>query len=165
MDGSSTSVIMGQIGLGLTLGLATIGSALGISTVSRSAAGAWAKEAKARKSLSFVYIILMGIPLSETIYAFVLMFIALQPEIVGGDAAVLTESIKNHGFTFFGIGIAAGLVWLFSGWMKGRAGAAGVRFISENEGKGLVNSIIAMGICETVGLFGFVFLLLVAPSI
>ena len=71
MDGSSTSVIMGQIGLGLTLGLATIGSALGISTVSRAAAGAWAKEAKARKSLNFVYIILIGIPLSETIYAFV----------------------------------------------------------------------------------------------
>ena len=165
MDGSSTSVIMGQMALGLALGLATIGSALGVSTVSRAAAGAWAKEAKARKSLSFVYIILMGIPLSETIYAFVLMLIALQPEVIGSDAAVLTESIKNHGLTLFGIGIAAGLVWLFSSWMKGRAGAAGVRFISENEGKGLVNSIIAMGICESVSLFALVFMLLVVPSI
>jgi len=165
MDASTTSVMMGQMALGLILGLATIGSALGISTVSRAAAGAWAKEAKARKSLSFVYIILIGIPLSETIYAFVLMFISLQPEIVGSDAAVLTESIQTHGLTFFGIGIAAGLVWLFTGWMKGRAGAAGVRFISDNDGKGLVNSIIAMGICESVSLFALVFMLLIVPSV
>ena len=104
-------------------------------------------------------------PLSQTIYAFVLMFITLQPQIVGGDAAVLTETLKTHGGTLFGIGIAAGLAELFSAWMQGKIGAAGATAISEGEGKGLVNIIIAMGICETVGLFGFVFLLLVAPSI
>jgi len=37
------------------------------------------------------------------------------------------------------------------------------RALSEGEGKGLVFMIIAMGIVETVGLFGFVFLLLVLP--
>jgi len=165
MDASTTSVMMGQMGLGLTLGLATIGSALGIGTASRAAAGAWAKEAKAGRSLSFTYIILIGMPLSQTIYAFVLMFIALQPQIVGSDAAVLMESLQNHGFTYFGIGVAAGFVEMFSAWMKGRIGAASIRSISEGEGKGLVNSIIAMGICESVGLFGLVFMLLVVPSL
>lgn len=164
IDASSTSVMLGQMGLGLALGLGAIGSALGIGAAGRAAAGAWAKEAKAGKPLNFAYIILTGMPLSQTIYAFVLMFITLEPEIVGDDVTVLTETIKNHGGTFFGIGIAAGLAELFSAWMQGRIGASAIRALSEGEGKGLVNMIIAMGICETVGLFGFVFLLLVAPS-
>ena len=164
IDASSTSVTMGQAGMGLALGLAAIGSALGIGTTGRAAAGAWAKEAKAGKPLNFSYIIPTGMPLSQTIYAFVLMFITLEPEIVGADATDLTESLANHGGTFFGIGLAAGLAELFRAWMQGKIGAAGIRAISEGEGKGLVNMIIAMGICETVGLFGFVFLLLVAPS-
>ena len=159
-----TSIILGQMGMGLALGLAATGSALGIGTVGRAAAGAWAKEAQARKPLSFTYIILMGMPLSQTIYAFVLIFIGLQPAIVGDNALVLTEVLKNHGGTLFLIGIAAGLAELFSAWMKGIIGASACRALSEKEGKGLVNMIIAMGICETVGLFGFVFLLLVAPK-
>ncbi|MFC1926017.1 hypothetical protein ACFLW2_04915, partial [Chloroflexota bacterium] len=134
IDASSTSVMMGQMGLGLALGLAAIGSALGIGAAGKAAAGAWAKESKAGKPLNFAYIILTGMPLSQTIYAFVLMFITLQPEIVGSDATVLSESLKNHGGTFFGIGIAAGLAELFSAWMQGKIGAAGVHTISEGEG-------------------------------
>lgn len=164
IDASATSVMMGQMGLGLALGLAAIGSSLGIGAAGRAAAGAWAKEARAGKPLNFAYIILTGMPLSQTIYAFVLMFITLQPEIVGDNVPVLTDTLLNHGGTFFGIGVAAGLAELFSAWMQGKIGAAGIRALSDGEGKGLVNIIIAMGICETVGLFGFVFLLLVAPS-
>jgi len=46
---------------------------------------------------------------------------------------------------------------------RASASPAGCRSISEGQGKGLVFIIIAMGIVETVGLFGFVFLLLVLP--
>jgi len=165
MDGSSINVMLGEIGLGLTLALAAIGSALGIGTAGRAAAGAWAKEAKAGKPLNFAYIILTGMPLSQTIYAFVLMFITLAPEIVGDDATVLTQTLQTHGATLFGIGLAAGLAEMFSAWLQGKIGASGVRALSEGDGKGLVNIIIAMGIVETVGLFGFVFLLLVTPSV
>ena len=159
-----TSIMMGQIGVGLVLGLAAIGSALGIGSVGRSAAGAWSKEAKAGIPLKFTYIILAGMPLSQTIYAFVMMFIVLQPNVLGGDASALTELIGIHGGTYFGIGLGCGLAELFSAWMQGKIGASAVRALSEAEGKGLANMIIMMGICETVGLFGFVFLLLVAPT-
>ena len=37
---------LGQLGLGLTLGLGATGSALGIGVAGRAAAGAWAKEAR-----------------------------------------------------------------------------------------------------------------------
>jgi len=62
------------------------------------------------------------------------------------------------------IGIAGALAELSSAWVQGLIGAAGCRSISEGQGKGLVFIIIAMGIVETVGLFGFVFLLLVLPK-
>ena len=157
------SIMMGQIGVGLVLGLAAIGSALGIGAVGRAAAGAWSKQAKAGLPLNFTYIILAGMPLSQTIYAFVMMFIVLQPEVIGSDSSVLTELISVHGCTYFGIGLGCGVAQLFSAWMQGTIGASAVRALSEAEGKGLANMIIMMGICETVGLFGFVFLLLVAP--
>jgi hypothetical protein len=37
-----------------------LGSAVGIGMAGQAAAGAWAKEAKAGKNLSFTYIILVG---------------------------------------------------------------------------------------------------------
>ena len=148
---------LGQLGLALALGLAALGSSLGIGAAGRAAAGAWAKEAKAGKPLNFSYIILTGMPLSQTIYAFILMFVGLKARVY--DADILAA---NAG-ALLSIGIAGGLAELFSAWMQGLIGAAACRAISEGEGKGLVFMIIAMGIVETVGLFGFVFLLLVMP--
>ena len=144
--------------MGLLLGGSAVGSALGIGAAGRAAAGAWAKEAKAGKPLSFTYIILVGMPLSQTIYGFILMLVGLSPMITGSNPA-----IANHAGTMLGVGIGGGLAELFSAWMQGLIGAAACRAISEGEGKGLVFMIIAMGIVETVGLFGFVFLLLVLP--
>ena len=148
----------GQMSMGLLLGGAAVGSTLGIGAAGRAAAGAWAKEAKAGKPLNFSYIILVGMPLSQTIYGFILMLVGLSPMITGSNPA-----IANHAGTMLGVGIGGGLAELFSAWMQGLIGAAACRAISEGEGKGLVFMIIAMGIVETVGLFGFVFLLLVLP--
>jgi len=141
------------------LGLAAIGSAVGIGAAGRAAAGAWAKEAKAGKPLNFSYIILVGMPLSQTIYAFVLMLVGLKSAIV-----VNPEIVAANAGTLFGIGLAGGLAEMFSAWMQGMIGAAACRAISEGQGKGLAFMIIAMGIVETVGLFGFVFLLLMIPG-
>jgi len=150
------NLFFGQLGLALSLGLGAFGSAIGIGAAGRAAAGAWAKEAKAGKRLNFSYIILTGMPLTQTIYGFILMLL-LSGRVY--NPAVLAE---NAG-ALLTIGIAGGLAELFSAWMQGLIGAAGCRALSESEGKGLVFIIIAMGIAETVGLFGFVFLLLVLP--
>jgi len=149
----------GQLSMGLVLAGATMGSALGIGAAAQAAAGAWAKEAKAGKPLNFSYIILTGMPLSQTIYGFILMLVGLSPLVVGEGAVT-----SVHPGTLLGIGIAGAMAELFSAWIQGLIGAAGCRSISEGEGKGLVFIIIAMGIVETVGLFGFVFLLLVLPK-
>ena len=147
----------GQLGLALPLGMGALGSALGIGAAGRAAAGAWAKEAKAGKPLNFSYIILTGMPLSQTIYGFILMLVGLsglvyEPEVLAQNSGALLT-----------IGLAGGLAELFSAWMQGLIGAAACRALSEGEGKGLAFMIIAMGIVETVGLFGFVFMLMMMP--
>ena len=149
----------GQLSMGLVMIGATLGSALGIGAAAQAAAGEWAKEAKAGKPLNFAYIILTGMPLSQTIYGFILMLVGLSPLVIGANAITAT-----HPGTLLGIGIAGAIAELSSAWIQGLIGAAGCRSISEGEGKGLVFIIISMGIVETVGLFGFVFLLLVLPK-
>ena len=149
---------LGETGVVLVLGLAAVGSAIGIGRAGQAAAGAWAKEAKAGQNLSFTYIILMGLPLSQTIYAFIVM---------NQMAGLLTQenaTVHDAGL-LLGIGIATGIAEMLSAWMQGLIGAAGIRAMSEGEGKGFAFIIIAMGIVETVGIFAMVFLLLMIPKI
>ncbi|TSA52823.1 MAG: V-type ATP synthase subunit K, partial [Planctomycetaceae bacterium] len=94
----------GQLSMGLVMIGATTGSALGIGAAAQAAAGAWAKEAKAGKPLNFAYIILTGMPLSQTIYGFILMLVGLSPLVIGANAITAT-----HPGTLLGIGIAGGI--------------------------------------------------------
>lgn len=148
---------LGQLGFALPLGLGALGSALGIGAAGQAAAGAWAKEAREGKRLNFLYIALTGMPLSQTIYGFVLMLALLKGQVY--DATFLAS---NAG-ALFSIGLACGLGELFSAWMQGAIGAAGIRAMSDGEGKPFVFSIIAMGIAETVGLFACFFMFLMMP--
>lgn len=142
----------------LCLGLAALGSSLGIGFAGQAAAGAWAKEARAGRNLSFTYIILVGMPISQTLYAMIVMNnmrgVFANAEVTVADAGLL-----------FGVGIATGIAEMLSAWMQGLIGAAGIRALSEGEGKGLAFIIIAMGIVETVGIFGMVFLLGMIPAV
>jgi len=147
-----------QLSIGLVMIGASLGSALGIGAVGQAAAGAWAKEAKEGKTLNFAYIILIGMPLSQTIYGFILVLVGFTPLVTGNNPVTAT-----HAGTLLGIALAGGLAEFSSAWIQGLIGASACRALSEGDGKGLVFMIITMGIMETVGLFGFVFLLLVLP--
>ena len=159
-----TSYVLGAVepawpfmGGALALGLAAIGSALGIGLAGQAAAGAWAKQSRAGHPLSFTYIILLGMPISQTLYALIVMYNMRpafeQAQITTGQLGLL-----------FGIGLATGLGQWFSAWMQGMVGAAGIRMLSEGEGKGFAFVIIAMGIAETVGIFTMIFLLAMVPA-
>jgi V/A-type H+-transporting ATPase subunit K len=149
---------LGQMGLALPLGLGAAGSALGIGAAGRAAAGAWAKEARADEPMNFKYIVLLGMPLSQTIYGLLVSLVVIQP--VMADSAYVAE----HAGTLLSIGLAAGMGEMFSAWMQGMIGAAGVRAMSEAEGKPLANTMIAMGIAETVGIFTFVLMFMLMPA-
>lgn len=147
----------GQMALGLVLGLSAIGSAMGIGVAGQAAAGAWSKEARAGRPLSFTYVILTGLPLSQTIYGAILMLIGLR------DRVYVADMVMHNAGALLSIGIAGGLAELFSAYFQGRIGGAAIRALSEGGGQGVAFMIIAMGIVETVGLFSFVFLLMVMP--
>ena len=151
---------LGQFGEVLALGLAALGSAIGIGLAGRSASGAWGKEGKAGRNLSFTYIILLGMPISQTLYAMIVM--NNLAEYVSNASSELL--VANSGL-LFGIGLATGIGELFSAWMQGMIGAAGIRALSEGEGKGFAFIIIAMGVVETVGIFAMVFMLGVIPEL
>lgn len=154
-----TGMFLGQLGFGLTLGLAAVGSAVGIGTVGRAAVGCWAREAREGGTLRFSYIVLMGMPLSQTIYAFVLMFAGLKEGVLNTPSL-----LAAHSGIYLGFALAGGIAELISAWMQGMIGAAACRALCDGQGKGLGLMFIAMGITETVGLFGFVFLLLMIPA-
>jgi V/A-type H+-transporting ATPase subunit K len=148
---------LGETGSVMSLGMAGIGSAVGIGIAGQAAAGAWAKEARAGRNLSFTYIILVGMPISQTLYAMIVMVntsgVFENAQVAVADAGLL-----------MGVGLATGLAEMLSAWMQGLVGAAGIRALSDGEGKGLAFIIIAMGIVETVGIFAMVFLLGMIPS-
>jgi len=157
-------LFLGQLGAALALGLGALGSAAGIGVAGQAAAGAWAKEAKAGKGLSFTYIILLGMPISQTLYAMIVMNRmrdALMQTVENASVAQ-TELTVTFAGLLLAVGVATGIAELFSAWMQGRAG---IRALSEGEGKGFAFLIIAMGIVETVGIFAMVFMLGMVPSV
>ncbi|HUU92055.1 MAG TPA: V-type ATP synthase subunit K [Phycisphaerae bacterium] len=149
------TLFLGQLGAALAVGMAAVGSALGCGAAGRAAAGAWAKDAKAGKGLRFTYVILVSMPLTQTLYGFIVMStMAGKLALAGQNAGLL-----------FGIGLATGLGEMLSAWMQGVIGAGGCRMLSEADGKGFALVVIAMGIAETVGVFTFVFMLILINSI
>ncbi len=138
--------VIGKLSSGLVLGMGALGSALGIVAAGTAAAGAWANEGKAGKNLSFTYVLCIAAPISQTLYAMILMNSML------GKAPTPANT-----FLLLGVAIGCGMAELFSAWYQGVIGAAGVRCLNENGGKGFGMILIALGIIETVGIFGMVF--------
>ncbi|MFZ2957314.1 MAG: hypothetical protein WA705_10530 [Candidatus Ozemobacteraceae bacterium] len=138
--------ILGKMAGGLVLGLGGIGSCMGILAAGTAAAAAWANEGKAGKNPSFQYILMIAAPISQTLYSFILM-LAMR------DIA----STPANTMLMFGVAIGCGAIELSSAYCQGLIGAAGVRCLNENGGKGFAFLIIALGIIETVGIFGLAF--------
>jgi V/A-type H+/Na+-transporting ATPase subunit K len=143
-----TNLFLGQLGAVLSLFVAAVGSCLGVSAAGTSAAGAWAKDARAGKPLRFIYIVMVSAPITQTVYGFLVMLQIIDK--LGAGVA--------SGVTLLGIGLATGIGEMISAWVQGIIGAGGCRMISEADGKGFALVVIAIGIAETVGIFVLVFM-------
>jgi len=149
------NVFLGQLGMGLAVGMAALGSSLGAGAAGMSAAGAWAKDAKAGKPLRFIYIICVAAPITQTVYGFIVMT-QMAPKLAAAD---------KLGGILFAIGLATGIGEMVSAWVQGLIGAAGCRMLSDSDGKGFAFVLIALGIAETVGIFTLVFMLILIGQI
>ncbi len=131
-----------DLGVGAVLAFAAIGSALGAGAAGMAAVGAWKKAFVQNKVASFMLVAFVGAPLTQTIYAMIVM------------TKIAEVAAKGHYLWSYGIlcGIAMGL----SALMQGRAGAAAADAMGET-GKGFGNYIVVLGIVETVALFVMAF--------
>ena len=111
------SVILGYVGLALMLCLAGIGSSIGTTIAGNAAEGALKKNPEKSSS----YMILSAMPATQGLYGFVAFL--LWPK----DVAAMTDS----GFLYFAVGLAAGVVFLFSAIRQGQVCANGIIGISQ----------------------------------
>ena len=136
--------IVGLIGAGLVMGIAALGSGIGIGIAGSATIGAWKRCFKANKPAPMTLLAFAGAPLTQTFYGFILMQQMMSVQITVDNAGQL-----------LGMGIGSGLAMAFSAIGQGQAGAAGADALSET-GKGFANYIAVVGICETVALFAMV---------
>ena len=139
--------ILGYIGAAVCMGIAAIGSAIGIGIAGQGAIGAWKRCYINNKPAPFILTVFAGAPLTQTIYGFLLMKVTLVPKVL--------EGTMKPG-TALGLGIASGLAMCFSAIAQGKAGAAGSDALGET-GKGFAQYIMVVGLCESVALFAMVF--------
>ncbi len=132
----------GLIGAALAMGIAAIGSAIGIGIAGQAAIGAWKKCYMNNKAAPFILTVFAGAPLTQTIYGFLLM---QQMKASAADPSFL-----------FTIGLVSGVAMALSAFVQGKAGAAGSDALADT-GKGFSQYITVVGLCETVALFALVF--------
>ena len=134
--------MIGMFGAACVLGIAAIGSAIGIGCAGQAAIGAWKRCYMNNKPAPFILTVFAGAPLTQTIYGFLLM-------------QNMITSTKD-GIFLLALGIFSGLAMAASAVFQGKAGAAGSDALGET-GKGFAQYIMVVGLCETVALFALVF--------
>ena len=138
--------MIGMFGAACVLGIAAIGSAIGIGCAGQAAIGAWKRCYMNNKPAPFILTVFAGAPLTQTIYGFLLM-------------QNMITSAKD-GLFLLALGIFSGLAMAASAVFQGKAGAAGSDALGET-GKGFAQYIMVVGLCETVALFAMVFSMIV----
>lgn len=132
----------GMFGAACALGLAAIGSSIGLAVAGQATIGSWKRCYMNNKPAPFVMVAFAGAPLTQTIYGFLLM-------------NAMLASAKDAWF-LLGVGLVCGLAIGASAVAQGMAGASGSDAIGET-GKGFSQYITIVGLCETVALFVMVF--------
>ena len=143
---AATLTSIGKIGGSLVFGLSAIGSGLGAGVAAMAGIGAWKKCYAQSKAAPFMIVAFIGAPLSQTIYGMIVMrWIA--------DAAEKSA----QPWSLLAAGLLAGFAIGMSALMQGKACASASDALGET-GQGFGNSLIAIGIIETVALFSLVFI-------
>ena len=132
----------GILATALSMGIAAIGSVIGIGIAGQASIGSWKKCYMSNKAAPFILTVFAGAPLTQTIYGFLLM-------------QQIKTATADPGFLLV-LGIGAGIAMAFSAVFQGKAGAAGADALAET-GKGFSQYITVVGLCETVALFALVF--------
>ncbi len=148
-----TSMQSLAIGVGyVAVGLAAIGSAIGAGLAGSTAIGAWKKCYQQGKAAPFLLIAMVGAPLSQTIYAMLMMVLSKQ--------AIVDK--PEFALAYICLGLLGGFAQMASAIFQGKCGAGGCVAFAET-GKGFANYLIVLGVVETCAIFALVFSFMAMP--
>ena len=111
------TVILGYVGLALMLCLSGIGSSIGTTIAGNAAEGALKKNPEKSSG----YMILSAMPATQGLYGFVAFLIWPKA----------SDVMMDKGFLYFAVGLAAGVVFLFSAIRQGQVCANGIIGMSQ----------------------------------
>ncbi len=136
----------------IAVGLAAAGSSIGTGIAGCAAIGAWKKCYQQGKAAPFLLLGLVGAPLSQTIYAMIMMII-IKGKILEDPA---------HFPIYVGIGVVGGIAQMVSAIYQGKAAAGGCTSYAETN-QGFANSLMVLGIVETCAIFALIFSFMAMP--
>jgi V/A-type H+-transporting ATPase subunit K len=140
------AVDLGLLGAGAVMGLAAVGSGIGVATAGQAVIGAWKKCYLANKPVPMTLLAFGGAPMTQTFYGFILGLLFVKPAALANP---------QFGSLYLTIGIASGLAICVSAIAQGLTGAAGADATAET-GRGFANYMIVVGMCETIAIFAMV---------
>lgn len=149
------SVTMKALALGAgyaAVGLAAIGSAIGTGIAGSTAIGAWKKCYQQGKAAPFLLLAMVGAPLSQTIYAMIMMII------IKGKI----EEAPQYAWVYICLGLLGGIAQMASAIFQGKCGAGGCVSYAET-GKGFANYLMVLGVVETCAIFALIFSFMAMP--
>lgn len=117
----STAIILAYIGLGLMIGLAGVGSAMGVVIGGNATIGALKKKDDAFGS----YMLLSALPGTQGLYGFAGFFIINSSGVISAEMTIL------QGIAIFAAGFSLGLVGLISAIKQGQVCANGIAGIAQ----------------------------------
>jgi V/A-type H+-transporting ATPase subunit K len=132
------------------MGLAAVGSGWGAGIAGMSAIGAWKKNFLQNKAPSFMLVVFVAAPLTQTVYGMIVMRQMM--------------AIAMKGQYLWGIGIFAGLAIGLSALWQGKCAAVACDAMGET-GKGFGNYLVVLGMTETVALLVMAFTLMLLGTI
>lgn len=134
-----------DLGAILVLALAAVGSGCGTGIAGMAAIGAWKKNFAQNKAASFMLVVFVAAPLTQTIYGMIVMRQLIE--------------IANKGLFLWSIGAFSGLAIGVSALWQGKCAACACDAMGETD-KGFGNYLVVLGMAETVALLVMVFTLM-----
>ncbi len=146
------SIVSGLGDMGMSMSIASIGSAIGTGMAGMAAIGAWKKMILSGQKAATALLIFVGAPLSQVIYGMILKNAI-------SDANLDPDSY----FWQMMIGLAAGAAMGGSAIFQGKAGARACDAIAAGAND-TAKYIMIIGIVETVALFVMIFTMTGLPQ-
>ncbi|MDE3743475.1 hypothetical protein [Maribacter polysaccharolyticus] len=147
-----TTTVTGLGDMGMSLSIASIGSAIGTGIAGMAAIGAWKKMIISGQKAATALLIFVGAPLSQVIYGMILKNAI-------ADANLAPDSYPWQ----IVIGLVAGAAMAGSAIFQGKTGARACDAIASGAND-TAKYIMIIGIVETVALFVMIFTMTGLPS-